>query len=116
MGFKLYWRWKSKTDQVGRPCIEHEIRNLIRRMSRENPIWGAPRILSELRLLAYDVAESTVAKYMVRQQKPPSQTWRTFLDNHLTEIAACDFFTLELQPSIDVAARCCSSDCSQRTR
>jgi hypothetical protein len=65
MGFKLYWRWKSKLGKVGRPCIHHEIRALIRRMSRENRIWGAPRILSELRLLGYDVAESTVAKYML---------------------------------------------------
>jgi putative transposase len=94
MGFRLYWRWKSKADKVGRPSIEHEIRTLIRRMSRENPIWGAPRILSELGLLGYDVAESTVAKYMVRQPKPPSQTWRTFLDNHASDIAACDFFTI----------------------
>jgi putative transposase len=94
MGFRLCWRWKSNADKVGRPCIEQEIRSLIPRMSRENPIWGAPRILSELRLLGYDVVESTVAKYMVRQQKPPSQTWRTFLDNHASEIAACDFFTI----------------------
>ena len=63
-------------------------------MSRENPTWGAPRILSELLLLGYDVAERTVAKYMVRTRKPPSQTWRTFLDNHVPDIAACDFFTV----------------------
>ena len=71
LGFRLYWRWKSRTGKVGRPCIDREMRDLIRRMSRENPIWGAPRILSELRLLGYDVAESTVAKYMVRLRKPP---------------------------------------------
>jgi len=94
IGFKLFWKWKSTAGKVGRPCIAHEIRDLIRRMSRENPIWGAPRILSELRLLGYDVAESTVAKYMARRQKPPSQTWRTFLDNHASEITACDFFTV----------------------
>ena len=93
-GFKLYWRWKSRAGKPGRPCIEHEIRDLIRRMSRENPTWGAPRILSELLLLGYEVAEATVAKYMIRRRKPPSQTWRTFLDNHVLEIAACDFFTL----------------------
>ena len=63
-------------------------------MSRENPGWGAPRICSELRLLGYDVAERTVAKYMVRTGQPPSQTWRTFLGNHASEIAACDFFTV----------------------
>ena len=93
-GFKLYWRWKSRAGKPGRPCIEHEIRDLIRRMSRENPTWGAPRILSELLLLGYEVAEATVAKYMIRRRKPSSQTWRTFLDNHVLEIAACDFFTL----------------------
>ena len=93
-GFKLYWRWKSHKGRPGRPPIEREIRDLIRRMSRENPIWGAPRILSELLLLGYEVAEGTVAKYMVRPRKPPSQTWRTFLDNHVRDIVACDFFTL----------------------
>ena len=63
-------------------------------MSRENPTWGAPRIVSELALLGHDVAQQTVAKYMVRTRKPPSQTWRTFLDNHVPDIAACDFFTV----------------------
>ena len=67
---------------------------LICRMSRENSTWGAPRIVSELALLGHDVAERTVAKYMVRTRKPPSQTWRTFLDNHVPDIAACDFFTV----------------------
>ena len=93
-GFRLYWRWKSRPGKPGRPPIEREIRDLIRRMSRENPTWGAPRIVSELALLGYDVAKQTVAKYMVRTRKPPSQTWRTFLDNHLRDIAACDFFTV----------------------
>jgi len=63
-------------------------------IKRENPTWGSPRILSELLLLGHEVAEATVAKYMVRQRKPPSQTWRTFLANHVPEIAACDFFTV----------------------
>ena len=94
MGFKLYWWWKSRAGKPGRPCIERKIRELIRRMSRENPMWGAPRIVSELALLGHDVAEATVTKYMVRPQKPPSQTWRTFLDNHVPDIAACDFFTI----------------------
>jgi transposase InsO family protein len=93
-GFKLYWRWKSRAGKPGRPCIEREIGDLIRRMSRENPTWGAPRILSELLLLGYDVAEGTVAKYLVRTRKPPSPTWRTFLANHVPDIAACDFFTV----------------------
>jgi len=93
-GFKFYWRWKSRAGKPGRPPIEREIRDLIRRMSRENPTWGAPRIVSELALLGHDVAKQTVAKYMVRTRKPPSQTWRTFLDNHVPDIAACDFFTV----------------------
>ena len=94
LGFKLYWRWKSRVRQPGRPPIEREIRDLIRRMSLENPTWGAPRILSELLLLGYDVAEGTVAKYMALRRKPSSQTWRPFLDNHVPDIAACDFFTV----------------------
>ena len=92
-GFKLYWRWKSRK-KPGRPKVDAEIRRLIRCMSRENPTWGAPRILSELLLLGHDVAESTVAKYMVREPKPPSQTWRAFLKNHAGQIAAVDFFTI----------------------
>ena len=60
-GFKIYWRWKSGTKKIGRPRICKEIRDLIRHMSRENPTWGAPRIQSELNLLGYDIAESTVA-------------------------------------------------------
>jgi len=93
-GFKLFWRWKSMAGKPGRPSIEREVRDLIRRMSRENPTWGAPRIVSELALLGHDVAERTVAKYMVRTRKPPSQTWRAFLENHVPDIAACDFFTV----------------------
>ncbi len=93
-GFKLYWRWKSKAGKVGRPKIEPEIRDLIRRMSFENVAWGAPRIQSELQLLGYTVAKATVAKYMVKHPKPPSQNWRTFLDNHVHDIAAIDFFTV----------------------
>ena len=92
-GFKLYWRWKSRK-KPGRPMVDRKIRDLIRRMSRENPTWGAPRMLSELLLLGHDVAESTVDKYMIRQPKPPSQTWRTFLENHAGQIAAMDFFTV----------------------
>ena len=92
-GFKLYWRWNSRKNP-GRPKVDAEIRKLIRQMSGENPIWGAPRVLSELLLLGHNVAESTVAKYMVRHRKPPSQTWRTFLKNHVGQIAAVDFFTV----------------------
>ncbi len=92
-GFRLYWRWKSRK-KPGRLPVDRDIRDLIRRISRENPTWGAPRILSELLLLGHAVAESTVAKYMVRQPKPPSQAWRTFLHNHAGQIAAVDFFTV----------------------
>jgi len=92
-GFRLYWRWKSKAP-IGRPPLDKEIRELIRRISRENPLWGAPRIQSELRLLGFDVTEKTVAKYRVKHAKPPSQTWKTFLANHANQIAAVDFFTI----------------------
>jgi putative transposase len=92
-GFSLYWRWKSKTP-IGRPPIDKEIRELIRRISRENPLWGAPRIQSELRLLGFNITEKTVAKYRVKRAKPPSQTWKTFLANHANQIAAVDFFTI----------------------
>jgi transposase InsO family protein len=92
-GFKLYWSWKSRK-KPGRPKADLTIRDLIRRMCRENATWGVPRIQSELALLGHNVAESTVAKYMVRQPKPPSQNWRTFLANHVGQIAAIDFFTV----------------------
>ena len=92
-GFRLYWRWKSRR-KPGRPKIDPEIRHLIRRVSRENATWGAPRIQSELALLGYTVDQSTVAKYMCRHRKPPSQTWRTFLENHVPDIAAIDFFVV----------------------
>jgi len=93
-GFKLYWSWKSRNGKPGRPPVSRDIRELIQRMSRENPRWGAPRICSELLLLGHEVAERTVAKYMVRTRQPPSQTWQTFLRNHIPDIAACDFFTV----------------------
>ncbi len=72
-GFRCYWRWKSRAVQVGRPKINLEIRELIRRISRENLTWGVPRIQAELQLLGYEIAESTVAKYRVRHRRPPSQ-------------------------------------------
>ena len=95
LGFRLYWRWKCRGAEPGRPHIGMEVILLIRRMSRENVTWGAPRIQAELHLLGFDVSESTVAKYMAsRGSRPPSQTWRTFLDNHINQIAACDFFVV----------------------
>jgi len=80
--------------RVGRPKINEDVRVLIRRMSGENPNWGVPRIHAELHLLGYEVAESTVAKYRVRIRKPPSQTWKSFLQNHAGQIVAIDFFTV----------------------
>jgi putative transposase len=94
LGFKLYWRCTSKSRQVGRPVIDQAIRTLIRRMAQENLTWGAPRIQAELCFLGYRVAEATVAKYMPKRRTPPSQTWRTFLANHVPDTAAIDFFTV----------------------
>src|SRR5580704_13717903 len=90
-GFRLYWRWKSRS-RCGRPRIPGEIRRLIREMSQANPLWGAPRIHGELRKLGIEVAQSTVAKYLYRPRKPPSQTWRTFLTNYVEQMASIDFF------------------------
>ena len=80
-GFRYYWRWKSHS-RGERPPIETDLRLLIRRMNKENPLWGAPRIHGELLKLGFQVAQSTVAKYMVKRGGPPSQGWRTFLHNH----------------------------------
>ena len=90
-GFRCYWRWKSRP-RGGRPQIETDLRALIRRMSMENPLWGAPRIHGELLRLGFEVAQSSVAKYMVKRHGPPSQGWRTFLRNHAPDIAAMDLF------------------------
>ena len=92
-GFRCYWRWKSRA-VGGRPQIEADLRVLIRRMSVENPLWGAPRIHGELLKLGFQVAQSTVAKYMVKRHGPPSQGWRTFLRNHAPDIAAMDLFVV----------------------
>jgi transposase InsO family protein len=90
-GFRFYWRWKSRS-LVGRPPIDMELRVLIRRMSLENSLWGAPRIHGELLKLGFEVAQSSVAKYMVKRRGPPNQGWRTFLRNHAPDIAAMDLF------------------------
>lgn len=93
-GFRLYWTWKSRPRQGGRPAIDPDVRKLIRTMSRNNIGWGAPRIHGELKMLGIEISESTVAKYMIRHCNPPSQTWRTFLENHATELVSVDFFTV----------------------
>jgi hypothetical protein len=92
-GFRLYWRWKSRS-HGGRPRISAEIRRLVRDMSVANPLWGAPRIHGELMKLGIEVAQSTVAKYMARRGRGPSQTWKTFLRNHAAGIAAIDFLVV----------------------
>ena len=90
-GFRRYWRWKSRS-LGGRPQIEADLRALIRRMNVDNPLWGAPRIHGELLKLGFEVAQSSIAKYMVKRHGPPSQPWRTFLRNHAPDIAAMDLF------------------------
>jgi transposase InsO family protein len=92
-GFRCYWRWKSRP-RGGRPAIEADLRALIRQMSIDNPLWGAPRIHGELLKLGFEVAQSTVAKYMVKRSGPPGQGWRTFLQNHAPDIAAMDLFVV----------------------
>jgi putative transposase len=95
-GFRLFWTWKIRHGQVGRPAVTCEVRDLIRKMSRENPLWGAPHIHGELLKLGIEVGETSVAKYMVRHRQPPSQTWRTFLDNHIKNLVSVDFFTVPM--------------------
>jgi transposase InsO family protein len=92
-GFRLFWTWKSR-HRAGRPAVPHDVRALIREMSTANPLWGAPRIHGELQKLGIAVSESTVAKYMRRHPRPPSQTWRTFLTNHASQIMAADLFVV----------------------
>ncbi len=92
-GFRRYWRWKSRA-RGGRPRVDSERRSQIRQMNVENPLWGAPRIHGERLKLGFDVAQSTVAKYMIRRRGPPSQGWRTFLQNHAPDIAAIDLFVV----------------------
>ena len=87
--FKAFWCWKSRK-RAGRPKINHSLRDLIQRMSKENPQWGAARIHGKLLMLGFEVAQSTVSKYMVRGGTPPSQSWKTFLRNHVEAIAAID--------------------------
>ena len=91
-GFRHYLLGKSRRRRPGRPAIEPEIRSLIQRMSRQNVLWGAPRIHGELLKLSVDVCQTTVAKYMVRRVAPPSQGWGTFLRNHARELVASEIF------------------------
>jgi transposase InsO family protein len=92
--FRLFWTWKIRRGKPGRPAVAREVRYLIRRMSKENSGWGAPRIHGELLKLGINIGETSVSKYLVRGRKPPSQTWRTFLENHVKSLVSVDFFTV----------------------
>ena len=93
MGFAAYWRWKSRP-LGGRPRISQEVRDLIRRMSFENPLWGAPKIHGELLKLGIEVAQASVSIHMVPRPDRPVQTWKTFVRNHMEGIAAIDLFVV----------------------
>jgi putative transposase len=93
-GFRLFWTWKVQHGKPGRPAISREVRDLIRRMCRENSGWGAPRIHGELLKLGIDIGESSVSEYMVHGHQPRSQNWRTFLENHAKQLVSIDFFTV----------------------
>ncbi len=93
-GFRLFWTWKSRPRRWGRPPMPQEVRELIRRMSRENPLWGAPRIHGELLKLGIEISQATVSKVMVRHPRASSQTWRTFLANHADGLASIDLFVV----------------------
>ena len=92
-GFKLYWWYKSK-NKGGRPHVDIELINLIKKMSKENPLWGAPRIHGELLMLGYNISQSTVSYYMPKNTPRSKQTWLTFLHNHLKETISVDFFSI----------------------
>src|SRR5258708_27953274 len=95
--FRAYWRWRSR-NRVGRPKVSAQLRTLTGDMSRANALWGAPRIHGELLKLGFEVAQSTVAPYMCRHSRPPSQCWRTFLSNHFDGTPPTDLFSLPPTP------------------
>jgi hypothetical protein len=101
-GFRAYWSWKSRP-RSGRPTTPLEIRQRIREMSLANPLWGAPRLRGELLKLGIDVGQTTVAKYMARGRRPPSQGWKTFLGNHADGIASVDLLVV---PTISFRPDC----------
>jgi len=93
-GFRLFWTWISRRRRSGRPGVNPEVRDLIRKMAAANPLWGAPRIHGELLRLGIEVSERTVSRFLPRHRKPPSQTWRAFLNNHVKDLVSIDFFTV----------------------
>jgi len=121
-GFRLFWTGKVRRGQTGRPPVSKETRQLIRKMSRENPLWGAPRIHGELLKLGIDIGETSVGKYLPRRRKPPSQTWQTFLENHVKSMVSIDFFTVPtirfqvLYVFLVLASRSTASRAFQRQR
>jgi putative transposase len=107
-GYRLFWTWRSRLQRVGRPKVAEEVRDLIRRMKRANPIWGAPRIHGELLLLGFEIPEPTVSRYPQRLRRIPEQSkasqWLAFVDNHREVIATFDFFTV---PTLRFRTLCC---------
>jgi hypothetical protein len=93
-GFCLFWKRKIRRGRVGRPAVACEVRDLIRKISRKNPLWGSPHIRTELLKVGIDVSETSMAKCMVRHRQPPSQTWRTFLKKHVQNLVSIGFFTV----------------------
>jgi len=93
-GFAGFGLGRFDRDSADAPSSSREVRDLIRSMCRQNPTWGAPRIHGELLKLGIDIGQTSVTKYMVRCRKPPSQTWRAFLENHISQLVSIDFFTV----------------------
>jgi putative transposase len=93
-GFRLFWAWVSRRKRSGRPGVSPEVKDLIRKMAAANPLWGAPRIHGELLKLGIEVSERTVSRLLPPNRKPPSQTWRAFLNNHVKDLVSIDFFTV----------------------
>src|SRR6267154_4511472 len=93
-GFRLYWRWRSRSSHPGRPKTPRETCDLIRRMSIANPLWGTPRIHGELLKLGIEVSQATVGRYMSWRPKVPSPTWRSFLRNHMSDTVSVDMFVV----------------------
>jgi hypothetical protein len=94
LGFRAFWTWKSRCGRTGRPPIGSELADLVRTMALANPLWGAPRIHGELLKIGFGISQRSVARLMPRRPKPPSQTWRTFLHNHLADLVSVDFFVV----------------------
>ena len=92
--FRLFWSWLSRRRWSGRPGVSSEVRHLVGKMAAANPFWGAPRIHGELLKLGIEISERTVSRLMPKSRKPPSQTWRAFLNNHVQDLVSVDFFTV----------------------